>query len=64
MKKFEKKKPKNQGKRVGRYDLDGNLLEIYKHTNACMEAGYCNVRQNLKGITKQCKGFVFKFIDD
>ena len=64
MKKFEKKKPKNQGKRVGRYDLNGNLLEIYKHTNACMAAGYCNVRQNLKGITKQCKGFVFKFIDD
>lgn len=64
MKKFEKKKPKNQGKRIGRYDLDGNLLEIYKHTNACMAAGYHNVRQNLKGITKQCKGFVFKFIDD
>lgn len=64
MKCYSKKPYYNQGNKIGKYDDNGNLLEVYECLNACMRAGYHNVRQNLKGITKHCKGYIFKFIKE
>lgn len=64
MKKYEKKPFYNHGAKVGKYDFSNNLIEVYDCVNAAMRAGYTNVRQNLSGKTKSCKGFIFKFIYD
>lgn len=50
-------------RKVGRFDDDGNLLEIFESSGAAQKAGYKNVQQVLKGLRQHVKGFVFKYID-
>lgn len=65
MKKFEAKKGSHSFKRkIGRYDENGNLLEVWESTLACKNAGYQNVAKALKYSNRKCKGFFFKYIND
>lgn len=53
----------NTGKKVGRYDDDGNLLETFETLTACRKAGYKNVRAVIEGKREHCKGYAFKYLD-
>lgn len=53
----------DNGRQVGKYDLEGNLLKIYK--SVCQaKKEYPNCVKVLKGYMNKCKGFVFKYIDE
>ena len=53
---------RNIPKKVGRYSLTGDLLEMFDSaTKACEKYGKV-VQKALKGQQKQCKGFIFKYI--
>ena len=53
---------RNIPKKVGRYSLTGDLLEMFDSaTKACEKYGKV-VQKGLKGQQKQCKGFIFKYI--
>ncbi len=51
------------GPRVGRYDSDGNLLEIFNTATDCRRAGYTNALKVLHGERERCKGYYFKYLD-
>ena len=55
-------KPYTGGK-VGRYDNNGNLLEIYETMTDCVKAGYSNAKKVALGEREHCKGFIFKYLD-
>lgn len=50
-------------RKVGRYDDNGNLLEIFNSSGSAQKAGYKNVQQVLKGLRQHSKGFVFKYLE-
>ena len=53
---------RNIPKKVGKYSLTGDLLEMFDSaTMACKKHGMV-VQKVLKGQQKQCKGFIFKYI--
>ena len=75
MKKFKKKQ--YTGKRIGnktnhefekipigRYDLDGNLIETYDCLRSCRNAGFLNAKKVLTGERKTCKGYIFKYLNN
>lgn len=49
-------------KKVGKYDSEGNLLEIFKSLGECKRAGYTNAQGVIEGRRNHCKGFIFKYI--
>lgn len=51
------------GKKVGRYDVNGNLLETYNTMTDCVKAGYKNAKLVALGKRNFCKGYVFKYLD-
>ena len=51
-----------RARKVGRYDDEGNLLEVFNTVSECMKT-YGNASKVLKGIVEHCKGFKFKYID-
>ena len=51
------------GKKVGRYDDAGNLLETFETMTDCVKAGYKNAKQVAIGKRDHCKGYVFKYLD-
>lgn len=51
------------GPKVGRYDLEGNLIEIYETMTDCVKAGYKNAKLVALGKRNQCKGYSFKYLD-
>lgn len=63
MKNREKVEKPYVGGRVGRYDEEGNLLEIYETMTHCVKAGYKNAKLVALGKRNKCKGFVFKYLD-
>ena len=63
MKNREKVEKPYSGEKVGRYDQDGNLLEIYETMTHCVKAGYKNAKLVALGKRNLCKGFVFKYLD-
>nr|DAT90288.1 MAG TPA: intron associated endonuclease [Caudoviricetes sp.] len=54
---------KTRKRKVGRYDEEGNLLEVFNSVRECRET-YSNINKVLKGICTTCKGYRFKYIDD
>lgn len=53
----------NIGPKVGRYDDDGNLIEIYNTMTDCVKAGYKNAKLVAQGKREHCKGYVFKYLN-
>ena len=51
------------GGKVGRFDLEGNLLETFETMTDCVKAGYKNAKLVALGKRKQCKGYSFKYLD-
>ena len=51
------------GPRVGRYDDDGNLLEIFETLTDCRKAGYKNAQRVLNGEREHCLRYCFKYLD-
>lgn len=65
MKKFTTKfGSHNYKRRVGRYNEDGKLLEVFESTLAAKKAGYQNIAKALKLVDRKCKGFFFRYIDE
>ena len=50
-------------KKVGQYDLDGNLIKIYNTVTECRK-DFSNVGKVLKGILSKTKGYTFKYITE
>lgn len=55
--------PKNISKKVGRYDLENNLIETFNSVRDAIKIWGQGVNKILNGRQKQTKGFVFKFIN-
>lgn len=49
-------------KKVAQYDMEGNLITIYKSLGECKRAGFTNAQGVIEGKRNHCKGFVFKYI--
>lgn len=73
MKEYEKKKVERseeykeairqrKSKPVGRYSLNGELLETYPSLKSCREAGYTNAQAVIENKRNHCKGYVFKYL--
>ena len=61
---MKEKLRKDRSKPVGRYDLDGKLIETYPSLKACRKAGYNNARLVIIGDRNHCHGFTFKYLDE
>lgn len=73
MKEYEKKKierseeyremlSKRQSKLVGKFSMDGELIETFTSLKKCREAGYTNAQGVIEGKRNHCKGYVFKYL--
>lgn len=51
-------------KRIGRYDENMNLIEVYESTLAAKKDGYQNVSKALKYPERKCKNYFFRYIKD
>lgn len=51
-------------KKVAQYDMNGNLITIYKSLGECKRAGFTNAQGVIEGERHQCKGFVFKYLEE
>jgi hypothetical protein len=51
-------------KKVGQYDINGNLITTYKSLGECKRAGFTNAQGVIEGRRKHCKGFIFKYIEE
>lgn len=51
-----------QSKPVGRYSMEGELLETYPSLKAARLAGYTNAQAVIEKRRNHCKGFKFKYI--
>lgn len=49
-------------KKIAQYDLDGNLVKIWDSYRECLKV-YSIADDVLKGLRKQTKGFVFKYLE-
>ena len=48
-------------RKVGQFDLNGNLIKIYNTVRECRK-DFGNVSRVLSGKCKQCKNYIFKYI--
>lgn len=53
----------NSGKRVGRFSVNGELLQEYDNMTLCVKDGYKNAKLVAQGKRNYCKGFIFKYLD-
>lgn len=60
--KIEQIKPKSQARKVGQYDINGNLIKIYNTVEECSKE-FSGCRQVLRGKYKTSGGFIFKYIE-
>lgn len=52
-----------EGRKVGRFNDNGDILEIFETMTDCVKAGYKNAKLVAQGKREHCKGFVFKYLD-
>lgn len=57
------KQKSGRSRKVGKYDLDGNLLKIYPTTRAAKDENGGGVGDVLRGRYKTNKGYIYKYID-
>jgi hypothetical protein len=48
---------------IGKYDINGNLIKVYKNSSECYKENGKGVYKNLVNIRKSYKGFVYKYIE-
>ena len=60
--KLESKEIFNKARKVGQYDLQGNLIKIFNTVTECTKE-FSGCRHVLQGRNKTSGGFVFKYID-
>ena len=48
---------------IGKYDLNGNLIETFACLRDCRKAGYPNAKKVLNGERMTCNGFTFKYLN-
>ena len=67
MKKRSAKRPKRfntvNSPKVGRFDNEGNLLEVFENLTACRKAGFSNANKVIQGERNHCNGYIFKYLD-
>lgn len=51
------------GGKVGKFNDEGDLLEVFETMTDCVKAGYKNAKLVAQGKREHCKGFVFKYLD-
>ena len=51
-------------KRIGQYDLNGNLIKIWDSLNQCRKSGFTNVQAVVEGNRNTCKGYTFRYYKD
>jgi hypothetical protein len=49
-------------KQINQFDLNGTLIKTWQTYNQCRQS-FPNVGKVLRGVTKKCKGFTFKYAD-
>ena len=52
----------SSGRKVGKYDLNGNLIKVFDTVTECRKK-FSGCRHVLSGRNKTSGGFVFKYID-
>lgn len=65
LEKFDKIKPikvKGQARKVGQYDLNGNLIHIYNTVTECTK-DFSGCKHVLQGRNKTSGGYIFKYIE-
>lgn len=62
-KEYREQLSSRQSKKVGRYSLDGVLIETYDSLKKCRQAGYMNARFVIEKKRNHCKNFIFKYLD-
>lgn len=60
--KLESKEIFNKARKVGQYDLQGNLIKIFNTVTECTKE-FSGCRHVLQGRNKTSGGFIFKYID-
>lgn len=67
MKKRSAKRPKRfntvNSPKVGQFDNEGNLLEVFENLTACRKAGFSNANKVIQGERNHCNGYIFKYLD-
>lgn len=53
---------KRKSKPVGKYSLEGELLETFPSLKSCRLAGYTNAQAVIENRRTHCKGYVFKYL--
>ncbi|MBQ0113234.1 MAG: hypothetical protein KBT03_08915 [Bacteroidales bacterium] len=51
-------------RKIGRYDMEGNLIQIYSCLSECKKDGYKNAKYVIQGKRSHCKGFKFQYIEE
>ena len=51
------------GPKVGRFDDNWNLLEVFNNLTECKKAGYKNANEVIRKKREHCKGYRFKYLD-
>lgn len=60
----EQPKQTKKGRTIGRFDLDGNLLEQGTHSYWKQNGWPCgNISKACRGKLKTCKGYIWKYLD-
>lgn len=51
----------DSAKKVGQFDLNGNLIKVFDTVRECRKE-FGNVSRVLSGKATKCKGYTFKYI--
>jgi len=55
---------RKEKKPIGRFNDNGELLEVFSCLRECVDAGYRNAKQVILGKRSRCKNYIFKYIEN